>query len=290
MDRLGNISGHQKASDLLVERMNFLKCENVGNETPALVQITIEGAVGILTLNSPKNLNALSKPMRNAIVQAQQQLEVDPKVKVVILNSNSPKVFCAGADIKEFEPLTYTSKMLFDNFKDLSVMLESFRKPLIASVNRMAFGGGFELCLASDIVVCDEESVFGLPEITLGIFPGIGGTLVSKTIGKQRAMEMILTGKRIPAKQMQEWGIVNHIFKKEELKEATMKLANDIAKFSTTSLMTAKSAVKFGFENNSDAGRMFERRIFDSLDSSLPGTKEGINAFINKRKPNFEGI
>ena len=290
MDRLGKIAGHQKVSKLLVERMNLLKCENVSNENPALVQVTIEGAVGILTLNSPKTLNAISRSMMFAIIEAQKQLEVDPNVKVVVLNSSSPKVFCAGGDVKGFEDITYASKMLYDYSKQGSIMLETLRKPMIASVNRMAFGGGFELVLASDCVVCDEEAVFCQPEITLGIFPGLGGTLVSKTIGKQRAMEMVLSGKRIPAKKMQEWGIVNHIVKKEELKEATMKLANDIAKFSRTSLIVAKSSVKFSYENDSETSRMFERRVLSSIDNSLPGPKEGVNAFITKRKPNFEGI
>jgi len=290
MERIAKIAGSLKQSEILLERSNILMSENLGNESAPLVLVTIEGPIGIVTMNSAKNLNALNEAMRSAIVEALKKLERDPNVKVVVLNSNSPKVFCAGADIKEFEPLTYTKKMLVDNFKEISIMLETMRKPMVASVNRMAFGGGFELCLGCDVIVCDEEAVFGLPEITLGIFPGIGGTLVSKTIGKHRAMEMILTGGRVPALKMQQWGIVNHIVKKEELKQATMKVANDIAKMSLTSLMLAKSSVKFAYENSSDAARQFERRLFDTLDNSLPGTKEGVNAFINKRKPNFDGI
>lgn len=289
MDRLAKIAGNLKQSEEILERNKVLKNVNLGNEASPLVQVTVEGPIGTVTMNSPKNLNALNEAMRDAIVNALKTLERDPKVKVVVLNSSSPKVFCAGADIKEFEPLTYTSKMLKDNFKEISLMLETMRKPMVASVNRLAFGGGFELCLGCDVIVCDEDAVFGLPEITLGIFPGIGGTLVSKTIGKHRAMEMVLTGGRVPALKMQQWGIVNHVVKKDELKQATMKVANDIAKMSLTSLMLAKSSVKFAYENNSSAALLFERRIFDSLDGSLPGTKEGVNAFINKRKPNFDG-
>merc|ERR1712176_1063794 len=130
---------------------------------------------------------------------------------------------------------------------------------MIAAVNRIAFGGGFELALACDCIVCDEETNFGLPEITLGIFPGIGGTLVSKTIGKQRAMEMVLTGRRVSAKEM---------------KEKSLKFATDMAQKSGPSLALAKSCVKFGFENGAEAGRLFERRIFDSMFGTLPGVKE----------------
>jgi len=282
MNRINSIS-HQLYPSLTYQKLN-------NNVQQPLVLCEKSGAVGILTLNSAGNLNALNAAMRSAIVKALTQFERDPEVKVVLLQSASPKAFCAGADIKEFVSETYTTKIAEDGFKELSIMLETMRKPMIAAVNRIAFGGGFELALACDCILCDEEANFGLPEITLGIFPGIGGTLVSKTIGKQRAMEMVLTGKRITAKEMNAWGIVNHIFKKGELKEMSLKFATDMASKSGPSLALAKSCVKFGYENGAEAGRLFERRIFDSIFGTLPGSKEGIAAFVEKRKANFTGI
>lgn len=158
--------------------------------------------------------------MCKAINTALLAYERDPKIKVVLMRSNLPKAFCAGANIKEFL-VSYEQRILYDSFKQLSLTLESFRKPLIASVNKLALGGGFELALTADILVCDDVATFGLPEISLGIFPGMGGTLIAKTIGKNRAMEMILTGKRVPAKDLHAWGVINHIYPASELRAKT---------------------------------------------------------------------
>jgi enoyl-CoA hydratase/carnithine racemase len=167
-----------------MQRLSQLQAHLASSPAPLLELSTLDGCIGVLGMNSASNLNALTEEMRGEICAGLLKFERDPKIKVVLLRSNIPKGFCAGANIKEFKPADYHQRMLNDNFKDLSVQLETFRKPLIVSVNRFAFGGGFELCCAADVVVCDEGCNFGFPEINLGIFPGIGGTLISKTIGK----------------------------------------------------------------------------------------------------------
>lgn len=163
----------------------FTSAEASKDQEPS--KITYAGkndSIGILSIFHESTYNALTPQMRNSLTKNLKALEVNPHVKVVCLRSLNPKVFCAGANIKEFENTESKDWIVYDRFKELELVLRNYNKPIIAAVNKLALGGGFELALHSDIILATEDTQFGLPEIKLGLFPGIGGTLISKSIGK----------------------------------------------------------------------------------------------------------
>ncbi len=253
------------------------------------IKLSFEGAnreVGIIAMDCASNMNALDEPMRAGLAASLRSMERDKNVKVICLRSNLPKVFCAGANIKDLVTLSHESVILDEIFRDMEKAFNSVRKPVIAAINKLALGGGLEIALLSDIIICSEDANIGLPEIKLGVMPGIGGTLISKVIGKSNANKMILTGETITAKQALEWGIVSEVHKPEELHKKQLELAFKIAKHSLYSVATAKTAVKFSFENPGPQAANFEKWAFDSL-LNLPGAKEGLPAFVARRTPDF---
>lgn len=255
------------------------------------VTITIEGTnkeIGVITMANQANLNALDINMRNGLAAAIRQLDSDPTVKVLCLRSGIEKVFCAGANIKDMESKEFKDWLTLDDFNDAGAALASCRKPIIAAIHRIAYGGGFEIALLCDIILAAEDTKIGLPEIKLGLMPGIGGTLVSKYIGKGPAMKMILTGEPITAQHAHSLGLVTEVHKADQLHAKQIELAEKIAAHSLYSLIHAKAATKFSFDNPSSQAAEFERRVFYS-DFGLPGAKEGITAFIAKRKADFRG-
>jgi enoyl-CoA hydratase len=272
-----------------ITRLNITLTSGQANEKP--VTITFEGEnqeIGVISMSYASNMNALNAVMRGGLVDAFTQLGRDSRVKVICLRSTLPKVFCAGANIKELIDLTHEKTINHDLFKDICNTINSCRKPVIAAINKLALGAGLEIALLCDVIICSEDANIGLPEIRLGVMPGIGGTLISKTIGKSQAMKMILTGETLTAQKALQLGVVSDVYKPEELHAKQLELAKKMAQFSLYSLATAKGAVKFSYENPSNAALEFERRTFDSL-LNLPGAREGLPAFVDKRKPSFVG-
>lgn len=253
------------------------------------VTTTIEGkdqSIGVITMANAANLNAMNIEMRRGIIQAVHNFEKDAKIKVICLRSGIEKVFCAGANIKDMETKTYEQWILHDDFSEVGHVIGNCRKPIIAAIHKIAYGGGLEIALLCDIIIAAEDTKLGLPEIKLGLMPGIGGTLISKYIGKGPAMKMVLTGEAVTAQQALQMGLITEVHKGEELHQKQIELAEKIAQHSTYSLMNAKLGVKFSFENPAPAAFEMERRLFYS-DFSLPGAKEGISSFIKKQKPDF---
>ena len=248
----------------------------------------LHNEVGIITLCHAKTFNSFSDPMRDSIAAAIHLHEKDPSVKVICLRSSDKKVFCPGADLKGLVNVTRRSQVSFDMFRNLDLALYHCSKPIICAVNKLALGGGFELALHCDIILASSNAKFGLPEITLGLLPGLGGTSIAKYIGKHNAMKLILTGERIKAERALQLGIVQAVYPEEELHREQLKLASKIAEFSGSVLALAKQATKFSSDNSS-VSREFERNLFQSS-LGLRGSKEGLNAFLNKRKPDYTGI
>eukprot|EP01016_Furgasonia_blochmanni_P050460 TRINITY_DN7800_c0_g1_i5.p1 TRINITY_DN7800_c0_g1~~TRINITY_DN7800_c0_g1_i5.p1 ORF type:complete len:319 (+),score=63.41 TRINITY_DN7800_c0_g1_i5:84-1040(+) len=249
-----------------------------------------DGRIVVVYLNSPKDRNCLSSELMAEIVEVMNQINVDPNCKVLVLSSKVEKIFCAGADIRLLQTMTHHSQLHNDVFAGLTEALKTFKKVLISAVNGVAFGGGLELAMASDIVICTDDAVFGLPEIKLGIFPGLGGTQRLSTVaGKTNAMRYILTGDNIKAQEAKEMNIVSHIFKKENFAEETLKLARKICGHSSTALILVKEAILTSENVGLNEGMKKERDLFNAV-LSLEGKKEGVDAFLNKRKPNFEKL
>lgn len=273
---------------LLSRSLSAAQCSGA-EEKP--VTITYEGEdqeIGIISLSYASNMNALNEVMRAGLTNAVKSLERDPKIKVICLRSTLPKVFCAGANIKDLVTLSHEKILNEDIFREVYLALNSCRKPLIAAINKLALGGGFEIALLCDIIICSEDAQIGLPEIKLGLMPGIGGTLVAKLAGKSNAMKMVLSGESINAKRALELGIVAEVHKPEELHAKQIELAKTIARHSLYALAVAKSTTKFAYENPGPQALDFERMMFNGL-LNLPGAKEGLPAFVNKRKPDFRG-
>lgn len=245
-----------------------------------------EDKLSIITINRPESLNALNAKTIQEISSALEELDSDPTCRVIILTGSGEKSFVAGADIKEFidfgqekaEELARNGQnFLFNKIENLS-------KPVIAAVNGFALGGGLELAMACHIRYASENAKLGLPEVTLGLIPGYGGTQrLPKLVGKGLANEMIFSAKMIPAQRAKEIGLVNEVYPIEDLLTKTKELATVIARNSPMAISKAINAV-----NLSDTEKGFETEIkyFGEL-FELDDKKEGVSAFIEKRKPNF---
>jgi enoyl-CoA hydratase len=247
----------------------------------------IEDQVGIVTLNRPQVLNALSHELMGELVQALEEFDHDENVRAIVL-TGSERAFAAGADIKEMSDETSISIMLKDQFATWD-KVKNVRKPIIAAVSGFALGGGCELAMTCDIIVASESAQFGQPEINIGVIPGAGGTQrLTRCVGKYKAMEMILTGKPITAHEALEAGLVNRVVPVElYLKEATT-LAKEIAKRPPLAVQMAKEAVLKTFDVPITEGLNFERKNFYALFSSQD-QKEGMKAFLEKRAASFVG-
>jgi enoyl-CoA hydratase len=251
------------------------------------IEASIKGNLGLITLNRPKVLNAINRPMVSEILSAMEGFEESDQVRVIVLSGNG-RAFAAGADIDEMANDHAIDFELRNQFKDWD-RLAMIKKPIIGAVQGFALGGGFELALCCDLLIAADDAEFGFPEVNLGVMPGAGGTQrLTKLVGKTKAMEWLFTGKRISALDALQFGIINHIMAKEVLMEETVKLAEGIAKQAPLSIRLIKESVLKAVDTSLEEGMHFERKNFYLL-FSTEDQKEGMKAFQEKRRPNFKG-
>ena len=258
---------------------------------PNFETITLErrGKVAILTINRPDKLNALSSRVHAEGVAVLEELRTDDSVRVLVITGSGEKSFIAGADISEFEGQTPVTQRNTFQQKSLFNSLDTFPKPVIAMVNGFCLGGGNELAMACDLRMASENAKFSQPEINLGIMCGGGGTQrLPRLVGEGRAMEMALTGDMIDAATAERFGLVNHVYPSDQLEAETMKLAEKIAEKAPLALQLSKEAVKFASRSNLDEGLRREVDLF-AICFSTEDKKEGVSAFLEKRKPEFKG-
>jgi enoyl-CoA hydratase len=243
--------------------------------------------VGIVTLNRPKELNALNFQLVGELADAFEAFDRDESIGCMVLTGTGEKAFAAGADIKEMadkSPIDMQTGS-FNAWK----RLRGIEKPVIAAVNGYALGGGCELALHCDMIIASENARFGQPEIALGIIPGAGGTQrLVRTLGKYRTMEMVLTGVQISAQEMAAHGLVNRVVPKGEHLTEALKLAKMVAAQAPLATRLAKEAILAAFETSLEQGLEAERKNFFLL-FSTEDMREGMRAFIEKRKPDFKG-
>jgi len=243
--------------------------------------------IALVQLNRPKQLNALNTHMVSEIRDALQQLDADDGVRVCVLAGNK-RAFAAGADIKQMAGKGAIDMLNIDQFSTWD-QIKKVKKPIIAAVSGFALGGGCELAMHCDMIVASESAKFGQPEIKIGIMPGAGGTQrLTRAIGKFRAMEMVLTGKFISAHEALQYGLVNRVVPVELFLSEAIKLAKTVASMSPIAIKLAKESVLQAFNTSLDQGLLFERKNFYMTFASHD-QKEGMAAFVEKRKPNFEG-
>jgi len=245
-----------------------------------------DNRVGVVTLNRPKALNALCAGLMDELIKALNEMDNDPTIGAVVL-TGSEKSFAAGADIKEMVDRDFASNYR-ENFLEWWSNITLVRKPIIAAVNGYAFGGGCEVAMMCDIIYAGEKAKFGQPEITIGTIPGAGGTQrLTKAIGKSRAMEMNLTGIPISAAEAASYGLVSKVFPPETLVDEAVKTADKIAGHSKIVVQICKEATNAAFELPLKEGMRFEKRMFQST-FATQDRKEGMTAFVEKRKPNWK--
>lgn len=241
--------------------------------------------VGLITLNRPEVLNALNNQLIIDLNQVLDQLEKDSSIGCIVI-TGSKKAFAAGADIKEMADLSFP-QIYLDDFFSLADRIAQRRKPIIAAVSGYALGGGCELALMCDFIYCADNAKFGLPEVTLGVLPGIGGTQrLTLAIGKAKAMEMCLTARQMGAQEAEQSGLVARVFSQDELLEQALDAAEKIAQKSLTAVMMIKESINRTFEVSLAEGLRFERRIFHAIFAGVD-QKEGMQAFVEKRPAQF---
>jgi enoyl-CoA hydratase len=245
--------------------------------------------VAIVTINRPEKRNALNIQTREEGARLLEELRDDESVGVVVFTGAGDKAFIAGADIAEFAGRTALTQRDVMMARSLFTAIDTFPKPVIAMVNGYCLGGGCELALACDLRIASETASFGQPEINLGIIPGGGGTQrLTRLVGEGKAMELILTGDIIDAREAYNMGLVNMVVPAADLEARTMELANRIAEKSPVALRMAKEAVKLASRSNLDEGLRREVDLF-ALCFSSEDKDEGVRAFLEKRKPVFKG-
>lgn len=246
-----------------------------------------EQKVGIITLNRPKELNALNFQLVSELADALEEFDRDEAIGCIILTGAGEKAFAAGADIKEMADKSPVD-MLTGGFEAWG-RIRKIHTPLIAAVNGYALGGGCELAMHCDIIIASENARFGQPEILIGVMPGAGGTQrLARTLGKYRTMEIVLTGSPINAKELESLGLINHVVPQGELLNEARKLANKIAAQAPIAVRLAKEAVLSAFETSLEEGLELERKNFFLL-FATEDMREGMRAFIEKRQAHFQG-
>jgi enoyl-CoA hydratase len=250
------------------------------------VLIERQGAVGIVRLNRPSALNALNAKLIEELGTALDELESDPAIGAIVLTGNE-RAFAAGADIKEMQAKTYIEAYTEDFITSGWERVGQCRKPVVAAVAGFALGGGCEIAMMCDIVIAAETAKFGQPEINLGTMPGAGGTQrLSRFVGKAKAMDMCLTGRMMDAQEAERAGLVSRIVPADKLMEEALAVATRIAGLSQPVVMMVKESVNRAFETTLAEGVRFERRLFHST-FATEDQKEGMAAFVEKRKPAF---
>ncbi len=256
--------------------MNFIK-----------VTQRYEPHIALIELNRPKELNALNLELMGELRDALKQLDNDEGVRVILLTGNE-KAFAAGADIKQMADKSAVDMLVIDQFSTWD-QIRKTKKPLIAAVSGFALGGGCELAMTCDMIIASETAKFGQPEIKIGVMPGAGGTQrLTKAIGKAKAMELVLTGRFLSAEEALAYKLVNKVVPVEMYLYEAVQLAREIAQMSPIAAQLAKESVNRSFETHLDEGLHFERKNF-YLAFASEDQAEGMQAFIEKRKPVYKG-
>jgi enoyl-CoA hydratase len=246
-----------------------------------------EPYIALIELNRPKELNALNKQLMEEVRDALQALDKNDQVRVIILTGNE-QAFAAGADIKQMADKSAIDMLLIDQFSTWD-QIRKTKKPLIAAVSGFALGGGCELAMMCDMIIASETARFGQPEIKIGTIPGAGGTQrLTRAMGKAKAMEYILTGRFLSADEAHFYGLVNKVVPKEMYLHEAFQLAKEIAQQSPVAVQLGKEAINRSFEAHLDEGLAFERKNF-YLTFASEDQKEGMKAFVEKRKAEFKG-
>ncbi len=250
------------------------------------ILVSTEGAVGIVTLNRPKQLNALNDALMDELGAALKAFDADGNIGCMII-TGSEKAFAAGADIGAMATYTFSDVYKGDYITRNWELIRTIRKPVIAAVSGFALGGGCELAMMCDFIIASENAKFGQPEIKLGVIPGAGGTQrLPRAVGKAKAMDMALTGRMMDATEAERAGLVSRIVPLEKLMEESLAAALMIAGYSQIAVMAAKESINRAYEGTLSDGVMFERRMFHAL-FATQDQKEGMAAFVEKRKANF---
>ncbi len=251
-----------------------------------LITTRTEGRVAIITLNRPKQLNALNEQLMTELGTALQAFDADADIGCMVI-TGSEKAFAAGADIGAMAKYTFADVYKGEYITRNWETIRTIRKPVIAAVSGFALGGGCELAMMCDFIIAADNAKFGQPEIKLGIIPGAGGTQrLPRAVGKAKAMDMALTGRMMDAAEAERAGLVSRVVPLDKLMDEALGAALAICDFSLPSVMAAKECVNRAFEGGLADGVMFERRLFHAL-FATDDQKEGMDAFVNKRKPNF---
>ncbi|MCW5653080.1 enoyl-CoA hydratase [Hydrogenophaga sp.] len=255
--------------------------------SPEFITVRTEGRVGIVTLNRPKQLNALNNPLMDELGAALKAFDADEGIGCMIV-TGSEKAFAAGADIGAMAGYTFADVYNGDYITRNWETIRSIRKPVIAAVSGFALGGGCELAMMCDFIIAADNAKFGQPEIKLGIIPGAGGTQrLPRAIGKSKAMDMVLTSRMMDAAEAERAGLVSRVVPLDKLMDEALGAALVISGFSLPSVMAAKESVNRAFEGSLSDGVMFERRMFHAL-FATEDQKEGMDAFVNKRAAVFK--
>ncbi len=251
------------------------------------IEVRVEGGkVGIITLNRPKALNALNGPLMDELGAALKAFDADPAIGCMVI-TGSEKAFAAGADIAAMAKYNFHEVYQQDFITRNWETIRTIRKPVIAAVAGFALGGGCELAMMCDFIIAADNAKFGQPEIKIGIIPGAGGTQrLPRAIGKSKAMDMVLTARMMDATEAERAGLVSRVVPLDKLMDEALGAALVICGYGQLSVMAAKESVNRAFESGLSDGVMFERRIFHSLFATAD-QKEGMDAFLNKRPPNF---
>ena len=247
----------------------------------------VRGKVGLITLNRPKQLNALNDDLMDELGDALAAYEADENIGAIVI-TGSDKAFAAGADITVMQSLTYMEAYKGDFISRNWEGVKNCRKPVIAAVAGYALGGGCELAMMCDIIIAADTAKFGQPEIKLGILPGAGGTQrLPRAVGKAKAMDMCLTARFMDAVEAERAGLVSRVVPADKLVDEALGAAEAIASYSLPVVMMIKESINRSFESSLNEGLLFERRVFHSA-FALKDQKEGMAAFVEKRKPSFD--
>jgi enoyl-CoA hydratase len=247
----------------------------------------VRGRVGLITLNRPKQLNALNDAVMDELGTALGAYDRDPQIGAIVI-TGSDRAFAAGADIHAMKDYSYMDVYHTDFITKNWERLRTVRKPVIAAIGGVALGGGCELAMMCDILIAADTAKFGQPEIKLGVIPGAGGTQrLPRAVGKSKAMDLILTGRMMDAQEAERAGLVARVVPADKLLDEALAVANVICEYSLPAVMMAKESVNRAFESSLADGIHFERRLFHSL-FATEDQKEGMHAFAAKRKPSFK--
>ena len=251
------------------------------------ILVETRGRVGLITLNRPKALNALNNALMDELGDALAKFDADEAIGCIVL-TGSEKAFAAGADIGAMKDWTYMDVYKSEYITRNWERIRTVRKPVIAAVAGFALGGGCELSMMCDFTIAAETAKFGQPEIKLGIIPGAGGTQrLPRAVSKSKAMDMVLTARMMDAAEAERAGLVSRVVPADKLLDEALAAANQICEYSLPVVMAAKESVNRAYESTLNEGVLFERRMFHSL-FATEDQKEGMAAFVEKRKPKFQ--